>query len=264
MNLPARVTIEFTNRCNRNCTSCPRRKMTYPQGFMTQELFTKIIEQLPNETVIVPFFRGESLIHPNFTSFMKDLSRFKQVQLASNGDKLSEANEAAILSACTFFSLSLHEYMMPWKFKNNKFLTILTRKGIDTQVSILDKLVPSRWKNRFIRSWMRHVGRVRFYQEHSIRGFGDMENEAKPTEPCEKPFSELVVYWDGKVGLCNHDWDNKTFLGDLNLQTVEQVWRNYNYQRVREAHKSSNRCKVPSCVDCCFGNKVYGELHEKA
>jgi radical SAM protein with 4Fe4S-binding SPASM domain len=235
--------------------------MAYPQGFMTPELFTKTIEQLPNETVIVPFFRGESLIHPNFTSFMKELSRFKQVQLASNGDKLSEPNQAAILSACTFFSVSLHKFTMPWKFKHLKFMRIATAKGLETQVSILESLVPTKRKNKFIQHWKHHVKRVRIYKEHSITGFGDMQDMERPTDPCEKPFNETVVYWNGKVGLCNHDWNNKTFIGNLNFNNLPEVWQSYNYQRIREAHKSGNRGKVPSCVDCCFGDKVYGELY---
>ena len=44
--MPKRVTIEFTNRCNRACLGCPRNKMTYPIGDMSLSLLNKIVEQL--------------------------------------------------------------------------------------------------------------------------------------------------------------------------------------------------------------------------
>ena len=261
MPLPQRITIELTNRCNRSCQSCPRLKSTYPQGNMTQELYSHLLEQLPDSLTIVPFFRGESLTHPLFPKMMGQLSRFKQVQLASNGDCLTLPNQTAILTGCTFFSLSLHELLMPWRVPCLQFLHIARQKGLQTQVSILNNLLQRNIKKRFVREWQKHVDRVRIYQEHSINGFGDMNGESKPLDECSKPNSEMVVYWDGKVGLCNHDWNNQTYLGDLNFSNIEEVWQSYNYQRVREWHQSGDRNKVPSCKECCFNNKMYGELY---
>lgn len=228
---------------------------------MEPSLFTKIIDQLPNATVVVPFFRGESLIHPYFPEFMRQLSAFKKVQLASNGDYLTLENQTAILTACTFFSLSLHSFIMPWHFKHANFLKIARKSGLETQVSILEGHVPERHKKRFIREWMKNASRVRIYKEHSASGFGDMAGEQKPSSACMKTQTDVVVYWDGKVGLCNHDWNNRTPLGDLNTESLEQVWNGEPYQEVRALHKSGNRSKVPSCMECCFSNKVYGELY---
>jgi hypothetical protein len=228
---------------------------------MNPSLFTKIIGQLPNETIVVPFFRGESLLHPHFAMFMRQLSRFKQVQLATNGDYLEPKNQTAILTSCTFLSVSLHSFTMPWQLESAKFLRIAGKRGLETQVSILEGLVPEKRKKQFIREWQKHVDRVRLYREHSIRGFGDMEGVEKPHGACKKPFEEMTVYWDGKIGLCNHDWNNLTELGDLNGCGVEEVWRGCNYLAVRKLHESGKRNAVNSCVDCCFVNEMYGELY---
>lgn len=261
MPLPKRVTVELTNRCNRSCDGCPRRKTKYPQGDMTTKLFTEVIGQLPNETVLVPFFRGESLIHPHFASLMNLLSRFKEVQLASNADYLGPKNQTAILTGCTFFSVSLHNLLMPWHVEATKFMHIAQDHGLETQVSILEGLVSEKRKKQFVREWRKHVDRVRIYREHSVVGFGDMDSTDKPTSPCRKPFQEMTVYWDGKVGLCNHDWDNQTELGNLNNDSVEAVWENGNYSLVRRYHEMGKRVNVHSCADCCFDNKLYGELY---
>ena len=34
----------------------------------------------------------------------------------------------------------------------------------------------------------------------------------------------LVVGWDGKCYLCCHDWLGKYYIGDLNKQSIEEVW----------------------------------------
>jgi len=141
------------------------------------------------------------------------------------------------------------------------FLHIARAKGLQTQVSILEGLIPKDRKKEFVRQWQRNVDRVRIYREHSVNGFGDMEDEENPTESCGKPFEQMGVYWDGKVGLCNHDWDNRTWLGDLNTDTVDNVWLNYNYKRVRALHQIGERRQVASCQECCFSNKLYGELY---
>lgn len=269
MQLPNRVTIELTNRCNRACKGCPRIKMTYPLGDMSQELFNTIIEQLPHNTVIVPFFRGESLLHPLFIEFMDRLRGFNVVQLATNGDLLTAENLKCIYEACSFISLSLHRFRLP----NSQDL-ICRGNGINTQVSILETLIPPNEKSLFVKSWLKQVDRVRIYVEHSHVGYGDILNPPRWSMnngdlPCHKPFQELAVYWDGKVALCNHDWDNQTdFLGDLTKQTIEQVWNSEKYETIREWNLQGKRHNIPSCKVCDYWmvsylpNKMFGELYE--
>lgn len=256
--LPKRVTIELTNRCNRNCNGCPRHKMAYPQGDMKLELLEKIVNQLPPSTVIVPFFRGEALLHPKFPIAMRYLCKFKTVQFATNGDYLTEDNKRAIKDTCTFTSLSLHSFRYP---EDNSY-------EIFNQVSILETLIPQQKREKFIREWLNHVERVRIYKQHSHKGFGDVYIPVKDNRQCcMKLWNETVVYWDGKVALCNHDWDNSDSLGDLNVQSVRHVWNGMAYRRVRWKHANGLRRKVFSCKDCDYWmtsylpNKIFGELY---
>lgn len=260
LNLPKRLTLELTNRCNRACTGCPRHQMTYPQGDISITLFTKVTSQLPDNMCIVPFFRGEPTLHPHFPALMPKLRRFQQVQIASNGDYLTKANRKAIQENCTFVSLSLHEYKLPSETEWVSFLYDLGGAGVTTQVSIVESELPKKRRNKFTAAWFKHVDRVRIYEEHSKRGFGSLPQRPKnPT--CSKPFEDMVMYWDGKVGLCNHDWNNPFCLGDLNTQSVGEVWNDLKYQAVRGAHESGNRRIVPACEHCDFqSNKTYGEL----
>jgi len=260
MLLPKRVTVELTNHCNRYCTDCPRLLMRYSVGDMPFTLFTHITDQLPDDVCIVPFYRGEPTLHPHFPKCMKNLERFREVQLATNGDYLTEPNKTAILNSCSFLSLSLHKWTFPKKSGWTSFLYDCAGAGIETQVSVLDSLVREKNKKEWKQEWLKHVDRVRIYETHSKNGFGSM-NEKASCEACQKPFEEMVVYWDGKVGLCNHDWNNSTQLGDLNCQSASEVWTSSPYQSVRAFHGMKQRGLVESCRDCSFqSNKIYGEL----
>jgi len=231
--------------------------MKYPLGDMTYELCEKIIGQLPDNTTIVPFFRGESTLHPLFPEMMRLLDRFEAVQLATNGDHLTPPVRGAILDYCTFLSISLHEYKLP---VDVKFQSLLYQfKGV-TQISILDSVLPEEKRSEFYGSWNGHVDRIRVYETHSRDGYGSMNGHEAATQ-CRKPFEEMVVYWDGRVGLCNHDWDNLSPVGDLNKQSVIGAWSSPEYASLRAHHTLMRRDLVETCKACSFSSgKVYGEL----
>jgi len=263
--LPRRVTIELTNRCSRNCPGCPRTMMHYPQGYMDFELLDKILGQLPSNTVIVPFYRGESLMHPRFSEALWAIKQkgFDRVQLATNGDLLGIETSAVIYAATAFTSISLHDYHLPKADQITEFLTGARYHPLVTQVSIVESMIPpsgAYTKKRFIAEWLQYTDRVRIYVEHSHQGFGDVDPKHRDTAyrqlgqrlPCPKPFDEMVVYWDGKVALCNHDWDNKAPLGDLNTQSVKAVWNSKPYEEVRELHTDRYGDMVASCKHCDY------------
>jgi radical SAM protein with 4Fe4S-binding SPASM domain len=265
MQYPKRVTIELTNKCNRHCEGCPRHKMLYPQGYMNKELFHKIVNELPPQTVIVPFYRGESLLHRDFAEYMQSLKKFKTVQLATNGDYLNRTNQQAILRNVTFLSISLHDYRLPNRTNYLPFLKECRDKGIDTQISILETLVTPSSKKRLKRMWLKHVNRVRIYKEHSTGGFGSMRDctvgPMEHMQTCNKPFEDMVIYWDGNVGLCNHDWNNSTPLGNVIFTSIADVWQSMRYKEVRLMHTAAMRSNVPTCQACCFqSNQIYGEI----
>lgn len=237
---------------------------------MNWELLTKVLDQLPDNTAIVPFFRGEPTLYPRFEDALLEMRRFREVQLATNGDKLSQQNRSAMLKFCTFVSISLHNFVYPTQTKNGilTFLYDALGNGVETQISIIDSLIPPKQKKRFVKRWLNHADQVRIYAEHSHTGYGDtLLNIHDLGQPCIKPFNEMVVYWDGKVGLCCHDWNNPSPLGNLNFESIEKVWRGEAYEDVRYKHSHGNRRQVPSCQNCdqwiasYMPKKMLGELY---
>nr|MBP7652074.1 SPASM domain-containing protein [Candidatus Dependentiae bacterium] len=126
------------------------------------------------------------------------------------------------------------------KVENNikEFLNMNNNK-IKTQVS----LVKTRYHNEedldlFKKIWEDKVNIVRIYEEHSSDGkFGSLKIKRNNRQTCVMPFYEMLVYYNGTLGRCNHDWDSND-IGDLNYNSISEIWNNNFYKDLRVQHKS--------------------------
>jgi MoaA/NifB/PqqE/SkfB family radical SAM enzyme len=67
---PFLVDIELTNHCNLACIMCPRHAMKRDKGFMSDEIFRKIIDECAKYKTPIRFIRfGEPFLHPNIVEF---------------------------------------------------------------------------------------------------------------------------------------------------------------------------------------------------
>ncbi|HET7911061.1 MAG TPA: radical SAM protein [Pseudolabrys sp.] len=98
---PVCLYLEVTNRCNLLCTTCPR---TYedlePPADMSWELFTSIVDQVPDLARAVLHGVGEPMLVanlPRMVRYLKDRGTY--VLFNSNGTVLSERNGRALIAA---------------------------------------------------------------------------------------------------------------------------------------------------------------------
>jgi MoaA/NifB/PqqE/SkfB family radical SAM enzyme len=99
--LPVCVYLEVTNRCNLLCTTCPR---TYeelePPADMSWEMFTKILDQLPDTERAVLHGVGEPMLVKNLPEMVRYLKdRGVYVLFNTNGTVLNEKNGRALMRA---------------------------------------------------------------------------------------------------------------------------------------------------------------------
>ncbi|MBF0558805.1 MAG: SPASM domain-containing protein [Nitrospirae bacterium] len=257
---PKRIEIEFTNSCNSKCIYCPRNYGVGEEGFMSFELFRRIIDEASGhpDVVLQLHRRGESLLHPSFSVMLSYVKgKFRNVQIATNAIALDEEKAVVMAETLDFVSFSLD---LPGKYaekrgvdlypqveKNiERFLSI--NKRARSQVSaVRDDDMDEKDIEAFRRIWVQRVDRVRIYQKHSIGGvFGATDDKRVDRKPCMKPFTDMVIYWDGKVARCNHDW-SKDPIGDVSREGIRQIWNNDNYNRIRDEQKklffSEDVCK---------------------
>jgi radical SAM protein with 4Fe4S-binding SPASM domain len=248
---PKRIEIEFTNSCNSKCVYCPRNYGVGEEGFMSFELFKRIIDEASAhpDVVLQLHRRGESLLHPRFADMLRYVKeKFHDVQIATNAMALDEEKTIIMSETVDFVSFSLD---LPWKYAEKRGVDVypLVEENIErflsinkrarSQVSaVKDDDMDEKDIEAFRKIWVGKVDRVRIYQKHSVDGiFGATADKRGNREPCMKPFTDMVIYWDGKVVRCNHDWSNDP-IGDVSHEGILKVWNNDNYKRVRDEQES--------------------------
>jgi MoaA/NifB/PqqE/SkfB family radical SAM enzyme len=98
---PMCLYLEVTNRCNLLCTTCPR---TYaelePPADMSWQLFTRIVDQVPNLARAVLHGVGEPMLVrdlPRMVRYLKDRGAY--VLFNTNGTVLNDKNGRALIAA---------------------------------------------------------------------------------------------------------------------------------------------------------------------
>ena len=262
--LPKRLEIEFTNACNSRCGYCPRFYLIgVDAGFLEVSLFRKIVDEAASEpsTVLQLHRRGESLLHPDFDDMLRYLQgKFSGLQLATNGILLDARKAEIIAGTLTFLSFSIDH---PALFRKNRgvdcyeeveknilhFLDI-NNDRVMTQVSMVrTDTTGGNHVDEFVEIWKDRVDRVRIYEEHSSDGaFGSLKEKRKNRKPCVKPFTDMVIFYDGSVMRCNHDWNGEP-MGNVNDGSIADIYGNDRYRDLRNQQETLCITDEP-CKSC--------------
>ena len=277
LDFPERISIEFTNCCNLKCCMCPRHLMKGKQGYMSFDLYKKIIDEISQykPMALVPFFRGESMLHPEFIPMLEYAknSGIAPIQFASNATRLTkEIAEALVDLEIDFISFSIDsinpetyaqirlngkldqvlkniEYFCDYRARKNSQLP-------EVQVSIVRTRTNQTEIDEFVNYWRNRVDRVRLFEQHTADGnFGSVgalkdRYEFPRRLACHKIFQEMNIYWNGQAALCCHDWDRTIQIGDLTTQSVKEIWKGSRYRRIRETHLKDFENMEELCKNC--------------
>ena len=291
LNFPNRVTVELTNRCNISCTFCHRQVYDMELGEMSLELYKKIIDEMARHLPIklVPFFRGEPILHPEFVELMKYAKEkgIGPIQVFSNGLDFDEKiSEAVIEAGVDFISFSLDTLddsiyresrvygNLRQSIKNVKYLSSLCKKYKlsgkkvpQIQVSTVDLEVYRKGQKDFVEFWKPLVDIVRIYEEHDENGgFVDPKvaealSFLSERKPCRKLFTDMIIYWDGSVALCNYDWNHNVDIGNVKNRSISDIWNSQAYENLRNMHNAGDIDNKIMCSKCEHWKADYLENH---
>ena len=282
LSFPNRITIELTNKCNVSCTFCPRQNVDMKIGNMDEALFKKIIDEaaefLPVKLVI--FFRGESLLHPQFLEFARYAKNkgLGPIQFATNAFELDRNIADRIIEdeSIDFISFSL-DTLDPDVYKQTRMygdLKVSMRnveylsekckeaknqgKTVPTlQVSTIEIDDYLNGQDEFIKYWKNKVDIVRVYYEHDDNGKfrnslvqSDLEKKINIRKPCRKIFTDLLVFWNGDLALCNYDWRGGLKPLNLNTLSIREAWNSDLYEKIRCMHNRGVFDDSLMCKEC--------------
>jgi radical SAM protein with 4Fe4S-binding SPASM domain len=255
---PYFTSVEFsiTDLCNRTCVFCPRHDPSvYPNNNseISVELYTKIMRELVElewQGLVSFSGFGEPLLHTQYGELIKITRSHLPdsiIEMVSNGDRLSLETASAIFEAgldCIKVSL----YDGPHQIE--PFEKLRSDLGLD--------------QNQFI---IRHrfLGPEENFGLILTNRAGMVSFDKLPIKPLEKesagqcffPFNKITIDYDGRVLLCPHDWNKEWSGGDLNTQSLEEIWSGEILQKTRRQLARGSRCSKP-CSACDVDGTLNG------
>ena len=277
---PVSLGIEVTNACNLKCIMCHREVMTREIGFMDFELFKECARQGIEMGVkmIVPFNYGESLLHPeliNMVEYIKSRSKETAVKINTNGMLLSREYARGLMNAgIDEITFSLEGCT---KERHEK---IAIGSNYERILANLMNLIDMRKENEkphiricmvrmeetilemkeFIKRWQTLVDGITIHDVNT--GFGtltDRRVEKRPLKrkvPCRELWLKLQILWNGDITVCCIDYDGKLKIGNMQNDSLNDLWFGTQINRMREIHGAREFDKIPICNKCDSDNTL--------
>lgn len=274
---PWGIDIGTTNLCNASCIMCPHSKLK-KMGTMDMKLYKKIIDncaKLKIKIITLSFF-GEPFLDKTIIEKIKYAKqKGMNVGFYSNASLLTEKLAKDIIEAeldvitISFDGATKETYekiRKNLKFKvvrNNIINLINMRRELNKKNPKINLVLVELEENKkeignFYKEWKEKVDSINIINmrnwANDIQKEGTKEsfhfNKKIKRKPCALIWLKMVVDWNGDVVLCCDDWNHSTVLGNLQKQTIEEIWNGEKLKKIREAHIKREFYKVPLCSGC--------------
>lgn len=274
---PLHTAIEVTNHCNLHCIMCPHSRMTRAQGFISMPLFTKIIDEIKDNTELIYLHgMGEPLLHPDFFELATYAKQKKLLTAVStNTTLLSEENSTRLIkSGIDFITLALdgmskdtYEHIrVGGSFDDNllrvkRFLKLKSKLKTDSYIELQFILMDTNKNERqqirslFTAEELSAIDAFRIKPLYLSPSINTQPISHK--HPCYFLWNTCTITWDGKVSLCCMDYDAQVVLGDVNKETILKIWNAEKITTLRNLHKKLSYGNMPICNNCSLPEKRY-------
>ena len=74
----------------------------------------------------------------------------------------------------------------------------------------------------------------------------------KDRKVCPEPFKTMSINFNGLVSVCCVDWSLGTVIGDVNNESLFNIWNGEKLQRFRILHLSQQRNQIKACSNCHY------------
>lgn len=275
---PAVILIENTNRCNARCVMCPRETLTRKPGFMEFALFEKIIKEISGakrKPVVHLHGFGEPLLDDLLPERIRLAKAFgiKHTYLVTNASLLFPETARKIISA------GLDEMKISFCGTDEQSYEA-TMRGLDFKAAInnirefvrIRKELKKRTPKLILQYLPQETNGARVEEFKTLwrstldKNLGDRLNISaldnfgggraytpigeKITSICFYPWSALSVLWDGRAVTCCVDYNGAQRLGDVNSQSVKEIWNGPVLSSIRQNFGKLDYRGFPTCL-CC-------------
>jgi radical SAM protein with 4Fe4S-binding SPASM domain len=94
-------------------------------------------------------------------------------------------------------------------------------------------------------------------QVKNIRSLGNFPENTSDRKVCVEPWRGLVIGWDGLVVPCCNDFNYMFTLGDVNANTLAEIWNSETIQEMRKCQDNGFQKSNPLCRGCMIHHENY-------
>ena len=275
---PSVLLVENTNCCNARCVMCPRDTLSRKRGFMEFGLFEKIMNELAGarrKPVVHLHGFGEPLLDPLLPERVRlaKACGIEQTYIVTNGSLLFPETSRKIIDAgldrikISFYGTDEESYNA-------------TMRGLDFTVSLqnvkdfmkIRKELKKRTPKLILQYLPQEANGAKIKEFQSLwnslpdRKAGDCLNISsldnfgggksynivgkKIVSVCFYPWTALSVLWDGRAVTCCVDYNGVQSVGDMNCQSVEEIWNGPVLSAIRRNFGKLDYSGFPTCRNC--------------
>jgi GTP 3',8-cyclase len=236
------IQIETSTYCNRKCHGCPNATFPREKDFISDETFTKIIDDLVGLK-----FSGIIHLH-SFNEPLADRTIVEKVCLISK--RLPKAR-IEMNSNGDFLTLKLLSQLASAGL-GELYVTQYDGKVSDRLLKILEKA-----GNR-----EREILAVRVKSDSDFVGNrAGILNNVTISEPilggCNRPFNQMVINYKGDVIICCNDYFGKEVLGNVENDRLLDIWSCHRFKTIRRLLRMKRRNCIELCRSCNFMGDIY-------
>ena len=256
--MPSVFEISNSGMCNRKCSFCPRSDPNYDHKneFIKDTTYKKFIDEISihdySGTIL---FSGyvEPLLHKRVYSdikYAKEKLPKVNIELITNGDPLND-KRASDLFESGLDVLLISAYDGPEQIV--KFQNMMGRIKVDKQKFVIRK---------------RYYGEDKDFGLTISNRAGNLTNSGYKipalkkslNTPCNYPFYTFFIDYNGDIQMCSHDWGKKMILGNINNNSIEDIWNSKKFEFMRKKLIKGERDFSP-CNVCDVKGHLIGKKH---
>ena len=272
---PPCVQIEPTSICNFRCVFCfqtDSRLTKRNEGHMGQmpvERFKEVIDQIEGHVEFVTLAsRGEPLLTKGIDDMLSYASgKFLGFKINTNATFLDERRAHAILAAepntlvfsadaadpDTYSQLRVNgdfekvmgnirrfKEIKERDYPNSRTITRVSGVAFDGTRQDHDSIEVF---------WREHVDQVAFVDYNPWENAYDNQPNGI-LDPCSDLWRRTFVWWDGRVNPCDVDYRSFLSPGNIDSESVSEVWTGKGYSKLRELHLERQRQSLTPCRGC--------------
>ncbi|MBU0777709.1 SPASM domain-containing protein [Patescibacteria group bacterium] len=301
LSTPMILFVDPSNVCNFKCTFCPTgdntliKKTGRSNCIMNFNLYKKIIDNLKDFNkplkVLRLYKEGEPLLNPHLSDmikYAKDSGYVDYIDTTTNGyllhfDKIKSIIDAGIDKINISVNGMSDKQFLKFsgiKVDFNKYVKNITdlyemKENCEIVIKIVGDYLTNEEKTKFYDTFGNICDRIfienlapcwpNFNVEDRLgitikKGIYDQEI-TNDINICPYIFYSIIINSDGSVSLCFLDWEHKLIIGNVQEQSLKEIWEGNNLfqHRINHLHgrrKENNICKQCGQLSHCLPDNI--------